>query len=144
MDLLPGSHVTAGALNAEKLRMEVIAQNIANAQTTKTEEGTPYRRQLVAFESELQRATNLDKKGGSELLKGVKVDGVFDDPSSFRTVYNPGHPHADENGMVSMPNVDLAMEMVDMIASSRSYEANLTVMKTSRSLSKQALQINYT
>ena len=143
MDLLPGSHITAGALNAEKLRMEVIAQNIANAQTTKTESGSPYRRQLVAFESELQKAASLSEATGNGLLKTVKVDGVFDDPSDFRTVYNPGHPHADENGMVSMPNVDLAMEMVDMISSSRSYEANLAVMKTSRQLAKQALQINF-
>lgn len=143
MDLLPGSEITAGALNAEKFRMQIIAQNIANAQTTKTSAGTPYRRQLVAFVTEMNKATGLDKSYDSQLLKGVKVDGVYDDPSEFQKVYNPTHPHADEQGMVAMPNVNLAMEMVDLIASSRSYEANLAVMKTSRNLAKQALSINY-
>jgi len=143
MDLIPGSNISAGALNAEKLRMDLIAQNIANAQTTKTKTGDPYRRQLVSFETELQRANLSSNEVGSGLLKGVKVSGIHSDPSAFRTVYNPGHPHADENGMLKMPNVDLAKEMVDMIASSRSYEANLAVMKTSRQLAKQALQINF-
>lgn len=143
MDLLPGSEITAGALNAEKLRMQIIAQNIANAQTTMTSEGTPYRRQLVAFEAELNRVTSLDDTNGSQLLKNVKVEGIYDDLSAFQRIYNPNHPHADDQGMVAMPNVNMAMEMVDLIASSRSYEANLAVMKTSRNLAKQALSINY-
>lgn len=143
MDLLPGSEITAGALNAEKLRMQIIAQNIANAQTTMTSEGTPYRRQLVAFETELNRVTSLDDTNGSQLLKNVKVEGIYDDLSAFQRIYNPNHPHADDQGMVAMPNVNMAMEMVDLIASSRSYEANLAVMKTSRNLAKQALSINY-
>ena len=144
MDLLPGSEITAGALNAEKLRMQIIAQNIANAQTTKTKEGTPYRRQLVTFETELVKASETSALSkDNQLLRGVRVEGIYDDPSEFQKVYNPSHPHADEQGMVAMPNVDMAMEMVDMIASSRSYEANLAVMKTSRNLAKQALSINY-
>lgn len=144
MDLLPGSEITAGALNAEKLRMQIIAQNIANAQTTKTKEGTPYRRQLVTFETELVKASDASPLSkDNQLLRGVRVDGIYDDPSDFQKIYNPSHPHADEQGMVAMPNVDMAMEMVDMIASSRSYEANLAVMKTSRNLAKQALSINY-
>jgi len=143
MDLLPGSHITAGALDAEKLRMEIIAQNIANAQTTRTEDGNPYRRQLVSFETELRHAAATGNGTHGQLLKGVKIGGVHDDQSEFRVVHNPGHPHADENGMLKMPNVDTAMEMVDLIASSRSYEANLAVMKTSRQLAKQALQINF-
>ena len=144
MDLLPGSEITAGALNAEQLRMQVIAQNIANANTTKTADGTPYRRQLVTFETELIKASDSGAlSSDNHLMRGVHVEGIHDDPSDFQRVYNPSHPHADEQGMVAMPNVDVAMEMVDMIASSRSYEANLAVMKTSRNLAKQALSINY-
>lgn len=143
MDILPGAQLTASALNAEKLRMEIIAQNIANANTTLTASGEPYRRQLVAFESVLNKSAGIESGDGSTDLKGVEVSGVFDDPSDFKQVYNPTHPHADEQGFVSLPNVDMALEMVDMISSSRSYEANLAVMKTARQLAKQALSINF-
>jgi flagellar basal-body rod protein FlgC len=140
MDLLPGGSITASALNAERLRMEVIAQNIANAHTTMSPTGEPYRRQLVSFEAVL------DQAGGSRsnpLAKSVAVKGIQGDPSDFPRVYNPGHPHADAQGMVAMPNVELPLEMVDMIAASRSYEANLAVMKTSKHLLKQALAIHF-
>jgi len=143
MDILPGAQLTASALNAEKLRMEIIAQNIANANTTLTASGEPYRRQLVAFESVLNKSAGIESGDGSTDLKGVEVSGVFDDPSDFKQVYNPTHPHANEQGFVSLPNVDMALEMVDMISSSRSYEANLAVMKTARQLAKQALSINF-
>lgn len=143
MDLLPGAQLTASALNAEKLRMQVIAQNIANANTTQTQSGEPYRRQLVAFESVLNKTSSLDVANSVANLHGVEVSGVHNDMSEFKRIFNPNHPHADENGFVALPNVDTAMEMVDMITSSRSYEANLAVMKTARSLAKQALSINY-
>jgi len=143
MDILPGAQLTASALNAEKLRMQIIAQNIANANTTQTAKGEPYRRQLVAFESVLDKSSKLESPNPGVDLQGVQVSGVFNDPSDFKRIFNPDHPHADEQGFVALPNVDTAMEMVDMIASSRSYEANLAVMKTSRSLAKQALSINY-
>ncbi len=143
MDILPGAQLTAGALNAEKLRMQVIAQNIANANTTRTSTGEPYRRQLVAFESVLNKTNSIDSSNPASDLKGVQVSGVFNDPSDFKRIYNPDHPHADEKGFLALPNVDTAMEMVDMITSSRSYEANLAVMKTARNLAKQALTINY-
>ncbi len=142
MDIMPGSQLTASALNAEKLRMQIIAQNIANANTTQTASGEPYRRQLVAFESVLNRSTGLEPSDPASHLQGVRVSGVFDDLSEFKRIYNPDHPHADESGFVALPNVETAMEMVDMIASSRSYEANLAVMKTSRQLAKQAMSIN--
>lgn len=142
MDIMPGSQLTASALNAEKLRMQIIAQNIANANTTETAKGEPYRRQMVAFESVLNRSAGIDPSASTSHLKGVKVSGIYDDPSAFKRIYNPDHPHADETGFVALPNVETAMEMVDMIASSRSYEANLAVMKTSRQLAKQAMSIN--
>jgi flagellar basal-body rod protein FlgC len=143
MDLIPGINTTAGALHAERLRMEVIAQNIANAHTTRTAQGTPYQRQVVAFESVLDRASGVASAPGGVLTQSVGVRGVYGDVSPFKHLYNPGHPDADERGMVAMPNVDLSMEMVDMIAASRSYEANLAVMKTSRQLAKQAMAIQF-
>lgn len=141
MDLLPGASFSADALHAEKLRMEVIAQNIANVQTTRTARGEPYRRQLVSFESHLDPKI-AGANPGAQLAKSVRVDSITEDRSPFKSVFNPGHPHADASGMLKLPNVDLAMEMVDLISSSRSYEANLAVVKTSRQLARQALSIN--
>ncbi|OPZ74319.1 MAG: Flagellar basal-body rod protein FlgC [Verrucomicrobia bacterium ADurb.Bin474] len=141
MDLLPGASFSADALHAEKLRMEVIAQNIANVQTTRTARGEPYRRQLVSFESHLDPKIAAANPG-AQLAKSVRVDSITEDRSPFKSVFNPGHPHADASGMLKLPNVDLAMEMVDLISSSRSYEANLAVVKTSRQLARQALSIN--
>lgn len=144
MDLLPEANITAGALDAEKLRMEVIAQNIANANTTKTGTGEPYRRKMITFEARLDDVMPSVSDGMAlKDLKGVQVGDIKDDMTPFKSVYNPGHPHADENGMVKLPNVNMATEMVDMISSSRSYEANLAVMRTSRQLAKQAININF-
>jgi flagellar basal-body rod protein FlgC len=143
MDLLPAADVSASALNAEQLRMQIIAQNIANANTTRTGEGTPYRRQLVAFEALIDRAVNSDEANHNKMLRGVSIEGVYDDPSAFKQVFNPEHPHADEQGMVSLPNVDQAMEMVDLITATRAYEANLAVIRTSRQMARQAMAINY-
>jgi flagellar basal-body rod protein FlgC len=143
MDLLPAANVTSSALNAEQLRMQIIAQNIANANTTRTADGTPYRRQLIAFESVMDRAASSTETNQNRLLQSVSVEGIYDDPSAFKQIFNPDHPHADEQGMVALPNVDQAMEMVDLITASRAYEANLAVIRTSRQMAKQALSINY-
>jgi flagellar basal-body rod protein FlgC len=143
MDILPGSNITASALNAEKLRMQIIAQNIANAHTTMTASGEPYRRQAVAFEAAMDRSRSLGDNLSLSELKGVRVSEILEDRSDFRRVFEPNHPHADARGFIAMPNVDTAIEMVDMISSSRSYEANLAVMKTSRQLAKQALAISF-
>jgi len=134
MDLLPGITPTAQALNAEKVRMEVIAQNIANAQTTRDANGNPYQRKVVAFESFLNEK--------SDMSKGVRVAGIVPDTTQGPLVYSPNHPHANPDGMVRMPNVQTSREMVDLIASSRAYEANLSVAKTSRMMAKQALAIS--
>jgi len=131
MDLIPGINQTASALEANKLRLEVIAQNIANAHTTLDESGGPYQRQTVSFESML---TDVNKAS-------VRVAEVSKDTTLGPAVYNPSHPHADEQGMVQMPNVSMTQEMVDMITASRAYEANLSVAKTSRQMAERALEI---
>jgi len=135
MNLISGIDITAGALNAQKTRLDVVAQNIANAQTTRGPDGAPYQRQVVSFESELVR-----RAGGSN-LQSVKVGGIAADRSPGQQVYNPQHPDAGPDGIVTMPNVNLAFEMVDLITASRAYEANLSVVKNARQMALKTLQI---
>lgn len=131
MDLIPGMTATSSALDAQKVRLEAIAQNLANANTTRGPDGLPYQRQLVSFAAEVDRLGNTT----------VRVSDVKTDPRPGPTVYNPAHPHADPNGMVRMPNVSMSLEMVDMLSASRAYEANLNAAKTAREMAKQALEI---
>jgi flagellar basal-body rod protein FlgC len=138
MNLLAAIDVTSDALNAEKIRLEVIGQNIANAQTTRGPDGLPYQRKVVTFETQLRAATGAD---GGAPITGLRVAGVTADPTPGDMIYDPGHPHADANGMVQMPNVKIAHEMVDLIAASRAYEANLSVVRTARQMAMRALQI---
>jgi flagellar basal-body rod protein FlgC len=135
MNIIPGIDVTSGALAAQKMRLDIVAQNIANAQTTRTAEGGAYKRQIVAFETELVKRT-----GGASLTT-VRVGGITNDKTPGQQVYNPQHPDAGPDGLVTMPNVNLAYEMVDLITASRAYEANLSVVKNSRTLAMKALEI---
>lgn len=135
MNLIPGIDVTSGALAAQKMRLDIVAQNIANAQTTRTADGGAYKRQIVSFETELVKRT-----GGASLTT-VRVGGIQNDKTPGQQVYNPQHPDAGEDGLVTMPNVNLAYEMVDLITASRAYEANLSVVKNSRNLAMKTLEI---
>ena len=135
MDLISGIDVTADALEAQKTRLDIVAQNIANAQTTRTASGGPYQRQIVSFETELVRQSG----GGS--LQSVRVSSVTADPSAGEKVYNPQHPDAGADGFVAMPNVNLAYEMVDLVTASRAYEANLSFAKNARQLAEKTLEI---
>jgi flagellar basal-body rod protein FlgC len=139
MNLISGIDVTAGALNAQKVRLDIVAQNIANAETTRTPEGGPYQRQVVSFETELVK--QLPGESGSQALQTVKVGGISSDTTPGQQVYNPQHPDAGPDGMVTMPNVNLAFEMVDLITASRAYEANLSVVKNARMMAEKALEI---
>jgi flagellar basal-body rod protein FlgC len=123
--------VSASGLKAEQKRMDVIAQNIANAHVTRGEGGEPYRRQEVVFETLLQK--------GRRAFGGVRVKGVVDDRSPFIEISDPGHPDADSEGIVRMPNVKLPFEMVDMITAARAYEANLNLIKTFREMAERVL-----
>jgi flagellar basal-body rod protein FlgC len=138
VNLLTGIQATSSALEAERLRMEVVSQNIANAQVTRGSDGRPYQRQQVVFESVLNN--QLGQPGGSQYQ--VHVSRVDKDPRPFLMVYRPGHPDADpQTGMVSMPNINMHEEMVDMIASSHAFEANIAVVKNARQMAMQALSI---
>jgi len=127
------TQISASGLSAERLRMEVIANNLANAFSTRSISGGPYRRKDVVFEAVLRNRL------GKPELHGVQVAGIEDDPSDFVRVYQPGHPDADADGYVLYPNVSLPLEMVNLLTASRAYEANLKVLQTFRQMMEQAL-----
>lgn len=134
----PTIDIAASGLAAERFRMEVTANNIANANTTMTENGEPYRRQAVVFSS---LANPLFGSSGDEEMLGVKVMGVQNDPTEFPTIYQPGHPHADADGFVKLPNVRIPDEMVDMITATRAYEANTRAISAFKEMVEQTLSL---
>ena len=137
-------NTSASGLTAERLRMDVIADNIANSQTTRTENGGPYKRKMVVFGEEKKDfivPMNITKDGTKILKGGVKVVKIAEDKTPFNYVYDPEHPDADEKGYVAMPNVNTVKEMVDMITATRAYEANATVVTNAKSMATAALQI---
>jgi flagellar basal-body rod protein FlgC len=138
IDFLPGIHSTGSALQAERVRMEVIAQNIAQSNTTHDVDGKPYQRQQVVFESILNHTQANAGDAGVQSVKIVKIDKDTRPP---RMIFNPGHPEADGNGMVAVPDINIHEEMADLIASSRAYEANLAVAKNARAMAMQTLSI---
>ena len=148
MGLYTSIEVSASGLSAERLAMDVIANNIANVNTTRTAEGGPFKRQLVVFAQKNDRpaggapgaaAADADDPGRSDA--GVQVVGIVPDQSPDRLVYDPTHPDADANGYVHMPNVDVVKEMVDMMAASRAYEANVTAIQEARAMGNATLGI---
>lgn len=141
MNILPALGITVDALNAEKTRLEIVGQNIANAQTTRGPDGQPYQRRVVSFETQLWQASGADAAAGHVQPSSVRVSAITPDPTPGEFVFNPGHPHADARGMVQMPNVNTAREMVDLISASRAYEANLSVVRTARQMAARALAI---
>lgn len=144
MGFLNSISTSASALTAEKLRMDIISKNIANVNTTRTANGTPYRRQTVVFESagsNVPFSQYLSDASKAMIGSGVKVKGIVEDKTPFKLVYEPGHPDADEKGYVKMPNVDVMTEMVNMITASRAYEANVTAINSAKSIAMKALEI---
>jgi flagellar basal-body rod protein FlgC len=143
-----GFDISASALTAQRLRMDVISSNIANAETTRANfvngRYEPYKRKMVVMEPMSSFSEILDARlngaasGGS---LGVKAARIVEDNSPAKLVYNPTHPDADENGYVKMPNVDIMKEMVDMISASRSYEANVTALNATKGMFVKALEI---
>lgn len=137
MNLISGIDITAGALNAQKTRLDIVAQNIANTNTTRTPGGGPYVRQVVSFETEMMRRSS----GGGPALQSVKVGTISADRTPGQQVYDPQHADATAEGLVKMPNVNLSYEMVDLITASRAYEANLSVVKNARQMAMKTLDI---
>ncbi len=136
MSKLSALDISAMGLSAQRERLDVVAENIANVNTTRTSQGGPYRRKEVVFETVLQDQSILD-----ESPEGVRVSEVARDSSPLKKVYEPGHPDADARGYVTMPNVSVVDEMVDMISATRSYEANVTAMNATKSMLMKALEI---
>ncbi len=144
MSFLKGMDIAASGLSAQRLRMDVIAENIANIETTRTAEGTPYRRRYTVMSENKQNnfgAYYERALGNTQKNSGVKVVEIGEDDAPFKLDYNPSHPDANAEGYVEMPNVDLAVEMVDMIAATRSYEANVTASNAFKTMALKALEI---
>jgi len=145
LSFLSSLDISGSALTAQRLRMDVISSNLANASTTKTEEGDPYRRKMVVFRpagGNLSFAEAFRTAAGNmKNFGGVEASAVVEDPSPLKPVYDPSHPDADENGYVMMPNVDTVTEMVDMISATRSYEANITALNAVKLMASKALDI---
>ena len=143
MGMFDALNVSATGLTAERLRMDVTAENLANAQTTRGADGNPYRRKEVvlqeragSFGASLSAAMNKGTQGG-----GVEVAGVVEDQTPLKQVYDPGHPDAAANGYVQMPNVDTVTEMVDLIGAQRAYEANVTAMQAAKQMFSRTLDL---
>jgi flagellar basal-body rod protein FlgC len=140
-DILAATNISATGLSAERLRMEVVANNIANANSTRTPSGSAFRRQDVVFTTLLdERLARVGRFGAvGRNLGGVAVEDIIDDSSELPRVYSPGHPDADPTGYVTMPNVQLPIEMVNLITANRAYEANLKVLQAFKQQAEQAL-----
>lgn len=145
MGLFGSFDVTASGLTAQRYRMDVIAENIANVDTTRTPDGNPYRRKTVVFEEKgkgANFATELSRAKRNFKGHGVKVTGTFEDTSTdMKMVYDPSHPDADENGYVTYPNVEIVTEMTNMIDASRAYEANATAFNAAKSMAMKGLEM---
>lgn len=150
MGLFGAMDTTASALTTNRLRLDTISANVANANTTRAKlvNGVwePYRRKIVEVSPKTDQSfdTLLDAAIGNvsgSMEKGVRVTGIKEDTTAFKRVYNPEHPDADQDGYVMMPNVDMTREMVDLISASRSYEANVTVLNAAKSMMLKALEI---
>ncbi|SHG92433.1 flagellar basal body rod protein FlgC [Tepidibacter thalassicus] len=143
MSIFNSINISSSGLTAERLRMDVISKNIANANTTRTANGTPYRRQVVTFKAVENNSFKdyLSKSLSKNIGQGVEVESIKEDTSAFKKVYDPGHPDADKDGYVLMPNVNIVTEMVNMISATRSYEANVTALNASKSMMMKALEI---
>ena len=142
MSIFGAIDVAASGMTAERLRLDVISNNIANVNTTRTAEGGPYRRQFVVFEPRQGDASSFSQVMSGQLqLNGVRVSGIRKDDSPLRMVYEPGHPDADAQGYVRMPNINIVTEMVDMMTASRAYEANVTSVNVAKSMMLKALEI---
>ena len=143
MSFMNSMNISASALTATRLRLDVVAENIANMSTTRTETGDPYRRKFVVFQErsndrDFAAFFNRSQKAGG----GVRVIGIGHDRSDFKLDYNPSHPDAGEDGFVRMPNVDLVQEMTDMMAAYRAYEANITALNVFKDMAMKTLEIS--
>lgn len=143
MNLLDALHTSSSALSAQRVRMNVISSNLANANTTRTPEGGPYRRKevvMAAYPAQ-QSFEDILKAKLTDRVSEVKVVGIVNDTRPFVSKYDPQHPDANEEGYVLMPNVNIVREMVNMMSATRNYEANVTAINATKSMALKALEI---
>lgn len=131
--------ISFSGMSVQRKRMDIISHNLANIQTTRTEEGTPYRRKMLVMSPADQGLDFSDTLNGA--LTGVKIDEIVEDPTPFKKEFVPGHPDADEDGYVAKPNVDLFVENVNMLMAKRAFEANVAAVKSAREMALAALEI---
>lgn len=143
MDLFRAMEITASGLNAERTRMNALASNLANAKTTRNEQGEVYKRIDPVFQSVpmAQRFRDLVSDRTAKLAAVVEVRDMREDPSPPQRLYDPAHPDADAEGYIELPNVNVVQEMVNMITASRAYEAGVTVMQSVKGMARSALSI---
>ena len=141
MDIFTTFDIAASGLKAQRTRLNTISSNMANAETTSTPEGGPYKKKSVVFQSEPVSFKNQLRQSLNNQAEGVKVAKIIEDNEPAQQIYNPSHPDANEDGYVGMPNVSILKEMVDMMSATRSYEANTTVIKSAKRMAMKALEI---
>ncbi|WP_416201373.1 MAG: Flagellar basal-body rod protein FlgC [Thermocaproicibacter melissae] len=148
MAFLSSLDISGSGLTASRLRMDVIAENLSNAETTRTSEGGPYRRKMVVYECADTAQTfrnmleaQVNGNGDAAVPQGVKVTGIVEDQTPFNVEYDPTNPDANAQGYVEKPNVDLIQETTDMMAASRAYNANLTAFDAVKNMATKALEL---
>jgi flagellar basal-body rod protein FlgC len=143
MDFFSSMRVSASGLDAQMKRMNTISSNIANAETTRSPEGGPYKRKDPVFAAQTDRESfgEVLQNAMDENVQGVQVTEIAEDPRPPRMVYNPSHPDANAEGYVAMPNVNTVEEMANMISAQRSYEADITAMNAAKAMANKALEI---
>lgn len=141
MDFLTALHISSTGLTAQRTTMNVIAANLANANTTRTPQGIPYRRKLTLMHANPLEDFDAALGAQAEALSGVRVKEIVEEMTPFREVYQPGHPDADEMGYVAFPNVNVVTEMTNMMFARRAYEANVTAISSAKKMALKALEI---
>ena len=141
MDIFTSFNVSASALRAQRIRLDTISSNMANAETTRTPDGGPYKRKMVVFEpQQLSFSDHLSAKE-KKAISGVQVTQILTEDATPRKIFDPGHPDANEQGYVEMPNIDIMKETTDMMMATRAYEANVTAIKAAKRMALKALEI---
>lgn len=143
MSFLQSINVAASGLTAERTRIDLISENIANANVTRTAAGTPYRRKMAVFRAQRGDAFEnfLSIATGKTVMRGVEVAAIVEDQSAFKRVFKPTHPDADKDGFVHMPNVNVVNEMINMISATRAYESNIASIRSTKSMAMKAIEI---
>jgi flagellar basal-body rod protein FlgC len=141
MGLDQAMDISVSAINANRINMELISSNLANINTTRTEQGGPYRRKIAVFGEKPLQFSDALSAAQKKMPGGIEIEDIVEDPTPFQKVYNPGHPDADSQGYVSLPNVSMAKEMVDMVYVEKVYEANITAFNATKKMATDTLSI---